>query len=88
MPRDGVTFARTQPVSTATRIDLPSRISSRIRSKKMMNESAVTPTAMISPAMPGNVRVKFAVSLSSSTSAYVAAAATSSEATTTRPRPR
>ncbi len=64
-----VTRARAQPVSTATRIDLPSRISSRMRSKKMTNESAVTPTAMIRPAMPGSVSVNPAVLLSSSTSA-------------------
>ena len=64
-----MSLARRQPVSTATRIDLPSRISSRMRSKKMMNESAVTPTAMINPAMPGSVSVKPAVSLSSSTMA-------------------
>ncbi len=61
--------ARAQPVSTATRIDLPARISSRIRSKYTMNESAVMPTATIRPAIPGRVRVNPEVFESTSTMA-------------------
>jgi hypothetical protein len=53
-----------------------------------MNESAVMPTATISPAIPGNVSVKPAAFASSRTMAYVMAAATSSDAITTTPRPR
>ena len=50
--------ARFQPLSTASRSDLPSRTSSRSRSKNTMNESAVMPMATMSPAMPGSVSVK------------------------------
>jgi hypothetical protein len=58
-----VIFARSHPASTATRTDLPSRISSRIRSNSTMKESAVMPMPTISPAMPGNVRVNPAFAL-------------------------
>ena len=45
--------ARLQPRSTAARSELPpSRTSSRSRSKKTTNESAVMPIATIRPAMP------------------------------------
>ena len=53
-----------------------------------MNESAVMPTATMSPAIPGSVSVKPAVSLSARTAPYVAAAAIPSDAMTTIPRPR
>ncbi len=49
--------ALAQPRSTAARSDLPSRTSSRNRSKYTMNESAVMPIATISPAMPASVSV-------------------------------
>src|SRR4029078_2264487 len=42
-----VARARIQPASTATRIDFPDLISSRMRSKSTMNESAVMQTAAI-----------------------------------------
>ena len=50
--------ARFHPLSTAGRSELPSRTSSRIRSKKTMNESAVMPIATTSPAIPDRSRVK------------------------------
>ena len=54
-----VRLARFQPASTAGRSCLPSRTSSRNRSKNTTNESAVMPTATISPAMPASSRLKF-----------------------------
>ena len=49
-----VRLARCQPRSTAARSDLPSLTSSRSRSKKTTNESAVMPIATISPATPAS----------------------------------
>src|SRR5579875_1947032 len=49
--------ARNHPFSTALRSELPSRTSSRNRSKNTTNESAVTPTATMRPAIPASVRV-------------------------------
>ena len=51
-------FARPQPSSTAPVIDLPSRSSSRMRSKYTMNESAVKPIDTIRPATPASDRRK------------------------------
>ncbi len=50
--------ARCQPCSTAERSVLPSRTSSRSRSKNTMNESAVMPIATMSPAMPDSSILK------------------------------
>ena len=52
-----VRLARFQPLSTAGRSVLPSRTSSRSRSKNTMNESAVMPIATTRPAMPDSSRV-------------------------------
>ena len=59
--------ARFQPLSVAGRSDLPSRTSSRSRSKYTMNESAVTPIATTRPAMADSVIVKCWSLLSSTT---------------------
>ena len=50
--------ARIQPWRTAERSDLPSRSSSRNRSKNTTKESAVIPMATIRPATPSSERVK------------------------------
>ena len=50
--------ARPQPRSTAARSERPSLTSSRRRSKKTTNESAVMPIATIRPAMPARDSAK------------------------------
>ena len=62
-----VRLARFHPASTAGRSVLPSRTSSRSRSKKTMNESAVMPIATTRPAMADSDMVKFWYLLSSTT---------------------
>ena len=59
--------ARFQPLSTAGRSVLPSRTSSRSRSKYTMNESAVMPIATTRPAIADSAMVKFWYRLSSTT---------------------
>ncbi len=53
-----VRLALVQPRSTADLSDLPSRTSSRSRSKYTMNESAVMPIATMRPATPARDSVK------------------------------
>ena len=50
--------ARGQARSTAGRSERPSRISSRMRSKNTMNESAVIPIATIAPQTAGRFSAK------------------------------
>ena len=83
-----VRLARFHPDSTAGRSCLPSRTSSRNRSKKTTNESAVMPMATIRPAMPASSRVKFWYRESSTTARKVMVPAMSRLQTETMPRPR
>jgi hypothetical protein len=80
--------ARRQPCSTADRSDLPSRTSSRSRSKNTTNESAVIPIATIKPAMPASDRAKLSYRLSSTTDRYVSSAEIARLEMATMPRPR
>jgi hypothetical protein len=83
-----VRLARFQPASTAGRSVLPSRTSSRNRSKNTTNESAVMPIATIRPAIPDSSRWKFWYHDSSTTARYTMSAAIARLETDTTPRPR
>src|SRR5579875_2730420 len=79
--------ARFHPLSTAVRSVRPSLTSSRSRSKKITNESAVMPIATMRPAMPASDRVKFWYLLSSTTDRNVSAAEIARLKTDTSARP-
>ena len=83
-----VRLARFQPASTAGRSALPSRTSSRNRSKNTTNESAVMPMATIRPAIPDSSRAKFWYLVSSITASTASPPAITRLNTDTRPRPR
>ena len=80
--------ARFQPASTAGRSCLPSRTSSRNRSKNTTKESAVMPMATIRPAIPASSRWKFWYLLSKMTDSRASPPAMARLETDTMPRPR
>ncbi len=80
--------ARFQPDSTAGRNCLPSRTSSRNRSKNTTNESAVMPIATIRPAIPESSSVKPWYLVSRTTASNAMTPAMIRLDTDTRPSPR